>query len=285
MACLREMFLEKLDAATRELVDADDLEATLQRKYAAGHASHAAVEISPLEFAAAVGARLSKRAFVVGDLFAADLYLTLGALKGDRAALRTLEEVHFAPLTRTIARGRTTQDRASDAMAQMRESLLVGAAPKLAQYTGQVALDSWLRVVAERALLTLLRKKNIELTSTDEALAAQAAGDISPELAALKSQHRELFQAALQASLLALSAEDKQLLLWMVRDKQTIDHIAEQLGVHRATAARMCNRVRAALAGSVREHVNRSLQISASSLDSLCAHMSPDLNLTLSQIL
>jgi RNA polymerase sigma-70 factor len=284
MVSLREKFLQPLDAATREVEDSEDLEATLERKWNAGRAAHGTVLVLAVEFASAVGARRSKRAFVLQELFAADLYLSVGALKGDSVALRTLEMAHMRPLTLRLGRGRTTQDRVDDAMAQVRESMLVGSAPKLAQYTGQVPLDAWLRVVAERALLTLLRKKNIEIASTDTALDAQAAGDISPEMAALKNTHRELFQTALQASLLALSAEDKQLLIWMVKEQHSIDEIAPRLGVHRATAARMCHRVRARLADAVRDHVNRSLGLTAGSLDSLCAHMSPELNFTLSRL-
>ena len=288
MGSVRECYLNALSSEVREEEATDDLEQRLLDKWAAGKDAHPTLRVSAEAFAAALGERRRTRPFELDQIFAADLLLAVGALSGDVHALRTLEQVHIVPLRARLGRGRVSGDTIEDALASMRESMLVARgdnAPKLAQYTGQVPLDAWLRVVGERALISQMRKRQGGVPISDGDAQERASDADSPELNALRSEHRALFQHALSNALTHLAPSDRQLLVWLTKENLTIDDIAPRLGVHRATVARMATRLRKTLFDAVRVEIQRRLALSASSLDSLCAQMSPEMNLTLSRVL
>ncbi len=288
MDSLRASFLEPLPPDVREAEDAPDLGARLEEKWRIGQEEHPDVTLSADAFARALGERRSAREFLLDEVFSGDFFLAVAALAGDRVALRTFEESGIRPLYGALRRGGAPGDSTEEVVRIVRESMFLGTPrrpPKLAVYTGQVPLLAWLRVVAQRELLTFLRKQKREVPTADLEELGRAIAQRTPELAALERVDKTRFESALRAAMNNLEPDERRLLQWHLKEGLGIDDIAPRLGVHRATAARMLTRVRKRLFDGVRTDLRKTHRMGSASIDSLCAHMAADLDLTLSRIL
>ncbi|NOU30500.1 MAG: sigma-70 family RNA polymerase sigma factor [Polyangiaceae bacterium] len=285
---LAACFLERLPEDLRQAEETPDLAERLLEKWRIGQDEHPDVTLAPEAFAGALGDRRSDREFLLDEVFSADFFLAVAALAGDRVALRTFEEAGIRPLYGALRRGGALDDVTEEVVRTVRESMFLGTPrrpPKLAVYTGQVPLLAWLRVVAQRELLTFLRKQKREIpTSALEDLGRDVA-ERTPELLALKRVDKTRFEGALQAAMSTLEPDERRILHWHLKEGLGIDDIAPRLGVHRATAARMLTRVRKRLFDGVRADLRKTHRMGSASIDSLCAHMAADLDLTLSRIL
>lgn len=288
MDSLRACFLESLPPDVREAEDSPDLSERLQEKWRIGQDEHPDVTLSQEAFARALGERRSAREFLLDEVFSGDFFLAVAALAGDRVALRTFEEAGIRPLYAALRRGGAVDDVTEEVVRTVRESMFLGTPrrpPKLAIYTGQVPLLAWLRVVAQRELLTFLRKQKREVPTADMEELGRVFAQRNPELAAFERVDKTRFEGALQAAMKTLEDDERRILHWHLKEKIGIDDIAPRLGVHRATAARMLARVRKRLFDGVRADLRKTHRMGSASIDSLCAHMAADLDLTLSRIL
>lgn len=285
---LAACFLERLPPEVREAEDSPDLRERLGEKWRIGQDDHPDVTLAPEAFARALGERRSSREFLLDEVFSGDFFLAVAALAGDRVALRTFEETGIRPLYGALRRGGAPGDVTEEVVRTVRESMFLGTPrrpPKLAIYTGQVPLLAWLRVVAQRELLTFLRKQKREVPTSELEELGRAVAQRTPELVALERVDKTRFEAALQAAMKNLEADERRILHWHLKEGLGIDDIAPRLGVHRATAARMLTRVRKRLFDGVRADLRKTHRMGSASIDSLCAHMAADLDLTLSRIL
>jgi RNA polymerase sigma-70 factor (ECF subfamily) len=285
---LREAFLSALPEGARRELDTPDLEATLVRLWNEGRAAHPTLSVDAETLARELGARRAERDLDVKEVVAADLYLALAALAGDRAAVRVFEATLMAPLARKLSSVSRDAETVEATVRTVRESMFVGTdrrRPKLAMYTGQVPLAAFLLLVGKRELATLARKRPREVPVGDAEELDRRDPRNDPELETLLHAHRGAFEQVVTRVMARLSEDERALLRWNLKEGASIDTIAPRLGVNRATVARRLSRVREKLAAEVREELRERLRLGTQSFDSLCQKMMPELDVSLSKVL
>lgn len=269
----------------------DDVESLLAERVAHAAAAWPGVNVHPKVFLRAIAERLhgdnSTRA--IGAMHTDDLYLACGCAAGDPIALAGFESSCGATIARAIAAsGAAVPDRA-DLGQVVRQRLLVtpaqGGAPRIATYSAQGALRTWVRVVATREAARLLPRRRREDAAGDDQILSLVDGNDDPEIAYLKRTYRAEFKRAFQAAIDALDGRDRVLLQQHTLDGLGIDQLARLHGVHRATAARRIQSARdAVLAGTQRELIRR-LRLSRSELPSVIRLIHSQLDISLPRVL
>ena len=162
------------------------------------------------------------------------------------------------------------------------EKLLVGPPPKLAQYTGKGPLAGWVRVVAVREALQVLRGTKRDVASEAEVIGTTAA---SVDMQLLRDMHGPSFMEAVEEAIGRLTADQRAILRFHAKNGLSIDQIAPMLGIHRATAARRLEKARA----DVLEHTKAVLRerhgLSDSEARSLCLALGGELDMSLGRAL
>lgn len=206
------------------------------------------VSVSEQAFRTAVTSALDSSGARLADLHTSDIYLALGCLDRQPAAVAALELHIIGEIRRSVERASQDPSSVDDTVQTTMERLILGpspAAPKLARYTGQGPLVAWVRVVAVREALQL-RRRTQRARVVDEALLVEGGGTArgSHEVELLRKRHGDTFRSAVQDALRRLGPEQRAILRFHVLDQLTIDQIAPMLGVHRATAARRLEKAR-----------------------------------------
>lgn len=252
------------------------------RSLAAAREAWPGLEIAPERFAAYVAERLGEE----GDVSAhvADLYLACGLADGMAAAQRGFE-AELSPCVAGAAK-RVGQDAAfADELAQrLRERLLVaadGAAPRIVEYSGRGALRAWLRVVATREALMMRRRDQREQTLGDSMLEELQSPESDPELSFLQRSYRAAFRAAFREAFAALAPLERDLIRQHHIGGATVDDLARQHQVHRATAARWVARAREHLLAGTRARLAAALGATPDELDSILRLIQSRLEVTL----
>jgi RNA polymerase sigma-70 factor (ECF subfamily) len=208
--------------------------------------------VPPVVFEAHLRARLD-RGDVVTHL--ADLYLACACAHGVPRAIASFEREYLSHVPRYVARVTTSPHLLDEIMQQLRAKLLAGAPqapPKIVDYRGVGALGGWLRVVALRSAIDVVRLRPEAVFASRDLAAKSLPGEGDLELEALRARHRQPFQEALEAALSAQPARARTLLRLHYLDGQGIDAIGVLYHVHRATAARWIESARAALLHDIR---------------------------------
>jgi RNA polymerase sigma-70 factor (ECF subfamily) len=209
-------------------------------------------------------------AAALAAIFAADLYLACACTRGDAAAFAAFEAAH-APLIRVaVRRIDAPADRLDEAVQLTRDRLLVaapGEAPRIGQYSGRAELAAFVRVVAVRVALSLVRERRPE--DGDEALAAIGEHRDDPELAYLKHLYRAEFRAAFAVALNRLTPRDRSMLRYHIVDRLDIDRIAAIHGRPRSTIGRHLIEARARLVDETRAQLRAQLRIDRHELSSV----------------
>lgn len=216
----------------------------------------------------------------------ADLFLAYHALRGHGRALAALQ-AQLEKLRPILVRTGADGALIDEVLGELPSELVAprhGAAARLAAYAGRGPLGGWLRVVAVRTLLE--RKRRVRARTDEGALAQLAAVEPGPEAMLLRLRCRDELVAAVTASVAALSPRQRQLLRQHYLDGLSIDELASQHGIHRATAARRLVKLREELAQAVRSALVTKLGIGDSTLDSLVgAVVGGELELRLDRVL
>lgn len=217
---------------------------------------------------------------------ASDLYLVAGCLDHDPAAVTALEHDVIGAVRASIERACRQSGNADDAVQTTLQKLLVGPPePKLAQYTGKGPLVGWVRVVAVREALMAQRRVKKEVLGDGDLVAGAASSLASIELKMLREVHGASFGTAVQEAMRRLTAEQRALLRFHVRDRLSIDQIAPMLGIHRATAARRLEKARADALLHTEAILCERHGLSASEVKSLCIALGRDVDVSLSRAL
>jgi RNA polymerase sigma-70 factor (ECF subfamily) len=119
---------------------------------------------------------------------------------------------------------------------------------KLLFYMGRGSLEGWLRTVLAQEYVNRYRTRK-KLVSLDEENAAgvQYAAPVAEETVALDPR----LEAAVDAALAALPAEDRYLLASYFLDQRTLAEVARTLGVHESTISRKLDK----LTGQLRKQI------------------------------
>jgi RNA polymerase sigma-70 factor (ECF subfamily) len=161
-----------------------------------------------------------------------------------------------------------------------------GSQPKIGQYAGRSPLAKWLLVTAYReALKVKTRGEKPALPVNDDLLVAAFTHTWDPGLQAEKLAHAGLLTEALRKALVALPAEDREILRLSVVERLSQQGIAELLGCTQPTVARRLQSVRQRIMEQVTADLRERLHLSDTECRSLIALAQSQVDLTLSKVL
>lgn len=197
-----------------------------------------------------------------------DLALAAQCARGDAAAHQVLEGYLTAVEQARV--GGATRDLIDEVKQQLRVQMLVGSEgkpPGIAAYRGRGPLRAWLRIIATRELVRLVRGDRRASAKDVEELPLATTGD--PALDQLKATYRSEFAEALRDAISDLSFEDRLLLRQQIADQLSVDEIGVAHGVHRGTASRWLARARDALLLATQRRLSERLDLPAEEISSV----------------
>ena len=239
-------------------------------------------------FAAYLAARRSPAAGPLPPERAAELYLCCGCASGMPAAIALFEQRFLAQVPAFLGRLNLPESSLAEVKQLLRAKLLVSteAAPaKITEFSGQGALLGWLRVVAMRTAISLLRQRSDkpldELGGDDRVMAATE----DPELVYLRNRYQSEFKEAFAAALAQLTSEQRNLLRLHLVDGMNIDKLGMMFQIHRATAARWLHSARESVFTETRRLLQQRLRLSPAEFDSLVRVLRSQLDLSVARLL
>jgi RNA polymerase sigma-70 factor (ECF subfamily) len=223
---------------------------------------------------------------VLARLRGPDLVLACACAAGDTRAITALETRFQADVKRAFKRLRTANIAFDDFLQVFRQKLLAAPNAKIAEYGGLGDLRAWLRVVATRTALDLVRaQRRVERPTADDAILAVPTPADDPDLAYLKNVYGKEVALAIEAAAKELAPEERNVLREHYAQGLTIDQIGAVHGIHRATAARRVQRARETLVASARRLLGEKLGVSESELDSVMRLVQSELRISVKRVL
>jgi RNA polymerase sigma-70 factor (ECF subfamily) len=215
---------------------------------------------------------------------AAELVLAFACSVADPRALEAFEQRYTARVPDWVRRIDRNPAFAAEVQQILRERLLTGSPPRIAEFRGSGSLEGWLRVSATRAALELLRagKREQPIDEPSE-LAGEWLDD--PELEYLKARYRDDFKQALSEALESLGDRERAVLGMYLVDGLNIERIGKLYDVHRATVARWISAAREELYAGAQRRLGERLAISAGEFESIARLVRSQLDLSVRRIL
>jgi RNA polymerase sigma-70 factor (ECF subfamily) len=238
------------------------------------------------EFFAYVETKL--RGADVAELPVADLYLALGCARGDAAALKGFAARYFADVAPQLARMKLPADVADEVIQILNERFFVpppGEPARILALAGNGDLGALVRVAAVRTALNLRRRDHRLEPDTDEAVLAAIEPATGPELAVMKEHHRVELKRVLENAIAGLDARDKNVLRLHLIHRLSIDDIGSVYQVHRATAARWLERIRAHIQDVTRDAVRSRFGLDEDGCNSLIRLVESRLDISFERVL
>ncbi len=216
---------------------------------------------------------------------ATDLYLACACLRGVPLALRALEREYLEPALIHA----TTETSRDDLRQAVLEKLLLRrdrGRRRLEDYSGRSSLRTWIRVVAKRTQLNLVRGlANCQAGSVEELPESKLIPTGSdPELDYLRCRYTQEFQQAFRAALCSLDARSTLLLKLHLVERTTGSEMAALFGVSRVTVVRWMADIRQHLLSVTRRSLQRARRLSRTEFDSVVRLVCKHLNLSLSML-
>jgi RNA polymerase sigma-70 factor (ECF subfamily) len=264
-----------------------ELDDALATAHATATAAWPALGVRDERFAEQLARRLAGEADPVrtlGQLFIADIYLTVGCAEGSSAALAIIERDYMPDLRVTLSRMGLTASAIDEALQVMREELLVArpaAPPRILGYGGQGPLRGWLRSVAARTGLRGFRKPQIHETLDGE-VHATAGEDL--ELDFLKRKYGDAFRSAFRTAVLELPADDRVLLKQRFHHHLTVEELGTLHGVHAGTISRWVAAARDRLVAGTRKVMMRELGVQRADMSSIMRLIQSEMEISLSAL-
>jgi RNA polymerase sigma-70 factor (ECF subfamily) len=241
------------------------LEAALEGLLERARAAWPQVRLEEDRFLTFVAVRLPQElapADGLGQLRAEDLYLACGCLHGDAAAVRSFQQSFYPVIAAALRHMDPGFPYVEDVQQVVYERVFMATedhAPRIAQYAGRGALQSWIRVMAVRLGQNLLRSRRRERSLGDSNGGPDLADgldlDDGAELHQLKRLYRQEFNDAFRDALGALEPRDRNLLRLRVLEGFTTDRIAALYHVHRMTVSRWFSAIQQQLLLATRRHL------------------------------
>jgi RNA polymerase sigma-70 factor (ECF subfamily) len=220
---------------------------------------------------------------------AADVYLACACVAGDAPAVNAFAAAFTAPMAQAIARVDASPAFRDEVLQVVREKLFVARDPRpplIREYGGRAPLASWLRVVAKRAALSLVRGRHDHEPAGDapDDAAAIATG-AAPELAYMKALYREHFEIATRDAFSTLTPRQRTLLRLHLAERMTLAQLGAVYDVSHATAARWILAARDALVVAARRCLRERFALSPSEIDSVAALVRSELDVRVLDLL
>ncbi len=223
-------------------------------------------------------------AAALAGLYAADLYLACACLDDNTAALTVFEGAYLVELG-VLRRIDSSPAFVDEVRQRLRVHLFVGELPKIADYAGRGPLKSWVRAVALRLGLMMVRGVQREVPDEDGRAAAALVGSSNPELNIIKNHYREAFADAVRRAVRGLDQRDRTVLRMHVIDGLNIDKIGVLFKVHRATIATWIASARKTVLAVTHRELSSTLGIPTGDLQSLMGLMVSQLDVSLHGLL
>ena len=218
-----------------------------------------------------------------------DLYLAAACLGGDRVALACFDREILDAARKAVGAIDARREFVDEAVQRLRDTLMVGDAPRLAQYAGRGPLRAWVGIAATRIALMMKRsQKRAKEVSIDDDEWTNALATIStnnPELELLKGQYADAFRTALRDAVRALEPRFRGVLRMSFVDALSSDEIGNVYAVLRATAARWVQRACDEVFAQTRTLLAERLALTGTELDRMTALVQSQLDVSLSQLL
>ncbi len=250
---------------------------------AASRAAWPGIEISDEDFVAYLTARIDTPLDdALEVLVVADVWLACGITRGSAAALRELDR-RLTAVAPAIAHLDGGSALLADVTAAVRERVIGSDGNgKIADYRGRGDLRGWLRVVAVREALQILRARKREAPISED-----LAERIDDHGASLSPDEHRAYREAFAAALATLTPRERNLIKQQYVYGATIDELGALYGVHRATAARWLAQIRDTLLRRTRGRIAEAMLLTGTDLESamgkLAEHVDYSLRHTLSR--
>jgi RNA polymerase sigma-70 factor len=216
----------------------------------------------------------------------ADLYLACACIHRVPRALETFEQKFMSRVPEFVARMKLSPETYDDLCQRIRERVLLPVGeqpPRMSEYSGRGPLLGWLRVVAMRLAIDLIRQRAPaeQLDSDDRLLGT--GGD--PELQYLKQRYQSEFREALRSGLQKLSAERRNVLRLYFVDRLTLLEIGALYRVGKSTVFRWIAGAQEQLLTEARRFLRERLGLSPAEFDSLANAVRSQLDFSLPALL
>jgi RNA polymerase sigma-70 factor (ECF subfamily) len=277
---------EFIGAAAPDSFSSDSrLEAALQALYQRSRAAWPAIPLAEEAWARDLGRRVGDKTRELSALQAEDLYLACAATRGDARAQAQIDAL--LPEACAALPGDGGAAFADEIRQLLRQKLFVATeegAARIAGYTGEGPLRSWLRVAAVRTALSARRRERDD-QADDRALEGLAATGPDPELDYLRLRAGADFRAAFHDALAALAPRDRTLLRLYYLDGVGVERLGSVYGVHASTASRWLASIRQKLLLETRRLLAERLHLTGSDVESLLGLVRSHLEVSLQRIL
>ncbi|NVJ18583.1 sigma-70 family RNA polymerase sigma factor [Myxococcus sp. AM010] len=218
----------------------------------------------------------------------ADLYLVFACTRGDTVALRRFEQHYVPELEAALVRLRLSHTQRDELRQELRQKLLVsedGAAPRIGLYGGRGALRHWVRAVATREGLMLLRKSTPEVGVDEELFDTFPAAAEDVELQQARREYQAEFKRAFEEALASLEPGERNLLRRHFIDGLSTPQLAALHGLHRVSMFRRLRQTCEALVERTRKLLLERLPVSELELASLNRLIRSHLDISLERLL
>jgi len=217
-----------------------------------------------------------------------ELSLVAACAAGNSPAIQEFERRFFRAVRPALRQMKLGNDMIDEVTQRVRQKLFVAkdAAPApVVGYVGKGDLTNFVRVVAIRVALSMLRKpRPVSPDDSDPLLEASEPSD-TPQMRLLKARHAKEFKSAFEQAMSALDAQERNLLRMSFVEKLNVDEIGRFYKIHRATAARRLARARARLAELTREILRTELTLDEGEFTSIVRLVHSKLDLSITRVL
>lgn len=282
-----ELFLARLDEATRAKLAGS--ESMLARLVESGRDAWPGLAVPTDVFLGWVVERLPGAGAEGAEaLKAGDLYLACACARAEPQALRLFEQRFVPEMGAALARLRMPVTEREELQQALRQKLLVAEGeqpPRITAYAGRGDLRRWLRAVATREGLSLMRKETPEVKVEEEFFDyfPSAAEDV--ELQHARREYQVEFKRAFEQALTSLSPEERNLIRRHFIDGLSTPQLAAMYGLHRVTMFRRLKQACDALTERTRQLLEQRLPLSSGELTSLNRLIRSQLDVSLERLL
>ena len=222
----------------------------------------------------------------LADLEVGDLAFALACARGDASALAHFDRTYAPSLRPALARLGLDDAGIAETLQLVRAELFAPretGEPRIVGYSGRGPLSAWLRSVAVRTGLRVIRQAPRHEPLGDGDAAPGSLVD-DAELAYMKKTYGEAFQRAFRCALAELPAKDRLLLKQRFRHHLGVVDLGRLHGVNAGTISRWVAAARDALAKGTREAMMKELGVAKDDVSSILRLIESQIEVTLSTV-
>jgi len=178
-----------------------------------------------------------------------DEYIITGVLKGDHTLFAQLVERYqnfvFTIVLRYIKSREDAEEVAQD--------VFVKAYRSLADFKGTAKFSTWLYTIATTTSITFLRKKKLEIHSLDNEKVFETVNNVEGSMPANVVEQKSKV-AMVNNAIALLSPDDAQIIQLFYKGEQTLEEIAQILGIEANAVKVRLHRARTRLKDKMEKH-------------------------------